>query len=624
MAVTRYYEFGPFRFDASAHVLFRDGERVGLSPKSAELLFLLIEAAGNVVSKDKLIKTVWLDSFVEEGSLTSHISLLRKTLGETEQGPVYIETIPKRGYRFLCPVRTVGPAESITSFPHGITSGSTSEDKRRFGWIAVVGIAAGLALVGFLVWQRFEHNWGSSQGRVMLAVLPVQNLTGDQSREYLSDGLTDEIIAQLARFNPSRLGVIARTSSFAYKNTNKTVGEIGRELGVEYVLESSLRTVGDQMRINSQLIRVHDQTPIWSARYDRGLRELFTLQEEVPQGIALKIGVELAARSEARPTGSRTLSPDAYLAYIEGLYYWNKRSPEALERATVHFKQAIQLDPGYALAYVGLADTYASQCLIADVPSSEVFPKAREAAQRALAIDESLAEAHTSLAYVRFWYEWDWAGAELEFKRAINLNPGYPTAHQWYAEYLRLMGRQEEAIQEGKRALELDPLSLIINMEAGLPYYFERRYDEAMKHFRKTVDMDPNFGLAYCEIGWVYEQQGKYHEAIAALQKAQQLDDSSFLLSALGHAYGVAGRRTEAETVLKQLKERSRRRNASPFSLAAVLVALHDNEEALDVLEKAYAEHHWGMVWLKVGPNLNPLRTEPRFAELIRRMNFPQ
>lgn len=567
------------------------------------------------------MRAVWAESFVEEGSLTSHVSLLRKTLGESEQGTVYIETIPKRGYRFLCPVRMVEQAE---------LSGTSESSKHKFfprksiaWWWTAAGITIVLALGILLVWNGYRQKPSSTEIRVMLVVLPVQNLTGDAARDYLSDGLTDEIIAQLARFNPSRLGVIARTSSFAYKNTNKTVGEIGRDLGVDYVLESSLRNLGDQMRINSQLIRVRDQTPVWSARYDQGLRELFTLQEEVPQGIALKIGVELASGSEGKTVGPRTLSPDAYLAYLEGLYYWNKRSPEALERAIVHFKQAIELDPGYALAHVGLANAYASQCLIADVRPEEVFPKAREASLKALALDGALAEAHTSLAYVKFWYEWDWAGAEEEFKKAINLNPGYPTAHQWYGEYLRLMGREEEAIAEGKKALELDPLSLIINMEAGLPYYFEGRYDEAMKYFQKTVEMDPNFGLVYCEIGWVYEQQGKYQEAIATLRKALRLDDSSFILSALGHTYGVAGQKAAAEKVLKQLRKRVQLRRAAPFSLAVVLVALHENEAALDVLEKAYGDRYWGMVWLKMGPSLSTLQTEPRYAQLMRKMRFP-
>jgi TolB-like protein/DNA-binding winged helix-turn-helix (wHTH) protein/Tfp pilus assembly protein PilF len=618
LSPTKFYEFGPFRFDASARVLYRDGERASLSPKAAELLLQLIEAKGNVISKDDLLKAVWLDSFVEEGSLTSHISHLRKTLGETDQGPVYIETIPKRGYRFTAPVKVVDSSDSRAPAPSEKTNGNPIRAKRTIFWIGTVGIGAVVVLAGLLAWQRYGH---ANQGRIMLVVLPVQNLTGDSARDYLSDGLTDEIIAQLARFNPSRLGVIARTSSFAYKDTKKTVGEIGRELGVDYVLESSLRSVGDQLRINSQLIRVRDQTPVWSARYDQGLRELFTLQEDVPQGIALKIGVELA--SGGGPIGARTLSPDAYLAYLEGIYYWNKRSPEALERALVHFKQAIQLDPGYALAYAGLANTYASQCLIADVRSNEVFPKAREAALKALALDGALAEAHTSLAYVRLWYEWDWAGAEEAFKKAISLNPGYATAHQWYGEYLRLMGREEEAIAEGKKALELDPLSLIINMEAGLPYYLEGRYDEAMKYFQKTVDMDPNFGVAYCEIGWVQEQQGKYDEAIATFRKGLQLDDSSFILSALGHAYAMAGRKADAQKVLKHLRARVQRGTASSFALAGVLVALHENEAAVEAIEQAYVDHYWGLVWLKVAPNLSVLHTEPRVAALMQQMKFP-
>jgi tetratricopeptide (TPR) repeat protein len=408
-----------------------------------------------------------------------------------------------------------------------------------------------------------------------------------------------------------------------YKGTRKTVQQIGGELGVDFVVESSLRTVGERVRISARLVRVADQTDVWSSNYDRAFQDLVLLQDEVAQAIALHVQVELAAASLSRLSATRSLNPDAHLAYLEGRYYWNKRSPEALERAIVHLQQAIQLDSNYALAYAGLADAYASQCLIADVAPAEVFPKAKAAALRALELDGDLAEGHTSLAYVKFWYDWDWVGAEAEFQRALELNPGYATAHQWYAEYLRLMGRQEEAIAENRKALELDPLSLIINMESGLPFYLERRFDEAIRYFRKTLEMDPSFGLAHCVLGWAYEGKSQYSQAIAELETALRLDDSAPVLSGLAHAYASAGRQRDANRVLHQLQERAKIRYVSPFFLAMVYVGLKENARALDSLDAAYAHHDWVLLWVNVGHTLDPLRSQPRFVDLLQRLKFP-
>ena len=613
----RSYEFGAFRLDGA--VLFRDGHRVALTPKVVETLLVLVQAQGRIVSKDELLNQVWPDAFVDETNLTANISILRKTFGASEHQQPYIETVPKRGYRFAVPVRVVEKG----SLPPANTVDMPGKGHSRRAWMARLGLAATLILVICLAGLRFYGNRHSAQQRIIVAVLPVQNLTGDPEWDYIGDGLTEEIIAQLSRFNPRRLGVIARTSSMAYKGTSKTVQQIGRELGVDYVVEGSLRAVGERTRITAQLVRVQDQTHVWSANYDRTLHDLFSLQDEVAQAIALHVHVELAAASRPRLSAARPLNPDAYLAYLEGRYYWNKRSPEALQRAIVHLQQAIQLDATYALAYAGLADAYASQCLIADVVPAEVFPKAKAAALRALELDGELAEGHTSLAYVKFWYDWDWAGAEAEFHRALEISPGYATAHQWYAEYLRLMGRQEEAIVENRKALELDPLSLIINMESGLPFYSERRFDEAIPYFRKTLEMDPNFGLAHCVLGWAYEGKSQYPDAINELETALRLDDSVPVLSALAHAYALAGRQTDAKRVLDQLQERAKKHYVSPFFLATVFVGLNENERALDSLDAAYAHHDWVLLWVNAGHSLDPLRSQPRFVDLLQRLNLP-
>ena len=366
-----------------------------------------------------------------------------------------------------------------------------------------------------------------------------------------------------------------------------------------------------------------DQTHLWSQDYDRARRDLTTLQDDFANAVASGIRLELAAAAHQPLLSTRSVNPDAYMAYLEGRFYWNQRSVPALERAIVHLRQATQLDPNYALAYSGLADSYCSLGVIGDVAAEEVFPKARIAAEKALALDSSSAEAHTSLAYVKFSYDWDWNGAEAEFKRAIALNQNYATAHQWYGQFLRLMGREEEAIVEGQKSIDLDPMSLIINVEAGLPYHYLQRYDEALRHYRKALDMDSNFALAHHDIGWVLEAQGKYPEAIEEFERAVRISDVAAMWSSLGHAYGLAGRRQDAIRVLHRLADLRKQHYVSPNYDATVYMGLGDFDKAMDLYEKSYEERCWAMVWFRIGHNLKPLRGTPRFERLLQKMKFP-
>lgn len=354
------------------------------------------------------------------------------------------------------------------------------------------------------------------------------------------------------------------------------------------------------------------------------MEDVVALQDEISHAITDEIRVELRAQPAKPPSlNAKAVNPEAYLAYLKGRYYWNKRSPESLRTAIAFLKQSVQIDPGFARGFSGLADAYSSLCLIGDVRPMEAFPQAKEAALRALQLDDGLAEAHASLGYVKLWFDWDWPVAEAEFKRALDLNPGYATAHQWYAEYLRLMGRPDESIAEGKKALELDPLSLIINMEAGLPFYVQHRDGEAIERFQRTLEMDPNFGLAHCVLGWAYEDEGKYPQAILELRRALELDDSPPVLASLGHAYATAGHRAEAIAVLQRLRKQAQRGYVGPNFFAIVYSGLHENEKALDALEGAYADRHWGLVWLRTAGFFDPLRSEQRYADLSKRMNFP-
>jgi len=622
------YTFGEFRLDAASRVLFRAGEMVALYPKAIDVLIFLVESQGHVATKEKLLEHVWPGIFVEESTLTRSISVLRKALGDTPEGHAYILTVPKRGYRFVAPIReefrdgasrSSSPAEPIRKSAPPASLPATTR-KRLLEWIAAGALAVLLASGVYLYWARHRS---AISPRIMIAVLPVQNLTGNVDREFISDGLTEDIIAQLGRMNPEQLGVIARTSAMTYKRSTKTVSQIGSELRVEYVVESSLRQSGERLRITTQLVRVKDQTHLWSQDYDRTIRDLVTLQDDFARAIASGIRMELAAASHQPLPSARSSNPDAYLAYLEGRFYWNQRSVAGLERAIVHLRQATELDPSYALAYSGLADAYCSLGVIGDVAAADVFPKARLAAEKALALDSSLAEAHTSLAYVKFSYDWDWNAAEAEFQRAIALNPNYATAHQWYGQFLRLMGREEEAILEGKKSLDLDPLSLIIHVEAGLPYYYLGRYGEALERFRKALEMEPNFALAHHDIGWVLEAEGRYPEAIEEFERAVQISDVAALWSSLGHAYGMAGRRQDALRVLQRLEDLSKKHYVAPNYPATVYLGLGENDKAMDLYEKSYDERCWGMLWFKIGHSVKPLRGTARFERLLQKMNFP-
>ena len=630
MPAGSHYAFGEFRLDPKARVLFRGGEMVPLYPKAIEVLTCLVERHGSVATKEDLMQRVWPDTFVEESTLTRSISALRKALGDTPDGHAFILTVPKRGYRFVAQVQEEPTGEGLgqnmqiapeETAPQSIRK-ADALPRRRFAWAALGLLALLLGGMGYISWTRWRSKLAVPP-RIMIAVLPVQNLTGDADREYISDGITEGLISQLGRMNPSRLGVIARTSAMTYKHSDKNVSQIGSELRVEYVVESSLRQSGDRLRVTTQLIRVNDQTHLWSQDYDQTLRDLMALQDDFARSIATGIRVQLAAAAHQPLPGGYTANPDAYLAYLEGRFYWNQRSVASLERAMVHLNQAIELDPKFALAYAGLADAYCSLGVIGDVAPGEVFPKARVAAEKALALDDSLGEAHTVSAYVRFSYDWDWNAAEAEFRQAIALNPNDATAHQWYGEFLRLMGRQEDAILEGQKALDLDPRSLIINTEAGLPYLYHERYDEALQHFRKALELDPNFALAHHDIGWVLEAQGKYPEAIAEFERAVQISDVAALWSSLGHAYGMADRRKDAERVLERLRAIAKHHYVAPSYEATVYLGLGEYDKAMDLYERSYAERNWAMIWFKIGHNLRTLHGNPRYEALLKKMKFP-
>jgi serine/threonine protein kinase/Flp pilus assembly protein TadD len=455
-----------------------------------------------------------------------------------------------------------------------------------------------------------------------LAVLPLANLSGDPEQEYFSDGMTEELITNLGKI--SALRVISRTSVMRYKKTEKPLPQIARELGVDGIVEGSVLRVGDRVRITAQLIQAEQERHLWAESYERDLRDVLALQGEVARAIAGEIKVRLTPQEQTRLASARPVNPDAHEAYLKARYYWNLRTEEGLKKGIEYFQQAIEKDPGYALAYAGLADSYSVLGFWNFMAPKEAYPREKAAAFKALEMDETLAEAHTSLGDARFKYDWDWVGAEKEFKRAIELNPSYATAHHWYAGYLSAMGRHNEAIAEAKRAQELDPLSLIINTTGGLVFFYARRYDEAIAQWRSTLELNAGFYPAHLYLGRAYEQQKLYEQAISEYQKALAPGQGNPALAAhLARGYAAAGKRTEALKIISNLRELSKRRYVSSYVIAQIYTALGDTSRAFQWLDKAYQDRDTWLDWLKAEPGFDSLRSDPRFQDLLRRMNFP-
>ena len=614
-------EFGPFQVDVGERLLRRGEQLVPLTPKAFDTLLVLVEHHGRLVGKDDLMKRLWPASFVEESNLAQQIFALRKALGD--DGNQYIETVPKSGYRFRVPVRTLTPSPAPAP---------TLQTARLTRWIPAAAVALALALYLAWNWRAASPADAPPAAKVTVAVLPFENLSGDQEQEYLSDGMTEEMIMQLARLNPARLAVIARTSSMHFKASKKTVAQIGHELAADYVVQGSLRREGDRLRISAQLVRVQDQTNLWTQNYERGVHDLLAVQDDVARAIASEIRVQLtpprvlAAGSGSGGSSTARVAPDVHQQYLKGRYFWNKRTEAGYVKAIEYFQQAIQANPDFALGYAGLADTYAllGSMTNSTSPRLEAMPRARSFAEKALALDESLAEAHVSLAFVQMHFDHDWAAAEREFQRAIALNPSYVTAHHWYAYCLMAQTRVPEALREIRLAQELDPLSLIISTDVAEMLYYARRYDEAIRQAQKTLEMDPSFALAHRVLALAYEQKGRYEESLAELHTQLRLSGrSDYALAELARGYALTGQRGEAEKLLRELQSLNPQNPGTSIGLAFVYAALGDKDRAFFWLDKS-ARERMGIILIKVQPYFDPLRSDPRILAIERRMALSQ
>src|SRR5215471_18634724 len=490
-----FYQFGEYTVDTDQRVVLYAGQPLPLTPKVFEMLLFLVQNGGRIVEKEELMKRLWPDIHVEEANLTSNIQQLRKALGDNARNPVYIATVARRGYRFIAPI-IIEEVTTIKGTDRTRRAGARPSWRR---WPVILGIAIVLfaTSAGWYLWSHRSALPQPAGGKFILAVLPLKNLTGDEAQEYFSDGLTEEMITQLGNLDPERCGVIACTSVMHYKNSQESLNQIGRDLGVQYILEGSVRRESDRVRITAQLIQMKDQTHLWAREHEREVGDLLSLQSEIAREVTDEIHLTLGSQARHEPA-SQTSSPtptsyEAYDLYLKGQYFFNQRSVAGFLQAVDYFKQATTKDPTYARAYAGLADCYALIGGYSERPEPDFMPKARDAARRAIELDGNLAEAHTALALIVQNYDWDWQTAEKEFRRALELNPNYATAHHWYAEHLTWLGRFDEALSESERARQLDPLSLIIAADNGATLYYARQYDQAIAKFRAVREMDPNF-----------------------------------------------------------------------------------------------------------------------------------
>jgi TolB-like protein/DNA-binding winged helix-turn-helix (wHTH) protein/Tfp pilus assembly protein PilF len=618
-----------FEFDRRAYELRRAGSSLKLERIPMELLSILLERSGELVSRDEIVERIWgKDVFLDtDNSINAAIRKIRYALKDDPERPRFLQTVTGKGYRFIAPVVEVGssgvppplrPEGQASAVAPTSTHATTQRvsAKRIILLIIPVLLAAAAAY-----WRWAPPGERSINRRVMLAVLPFANLSDNHTQDYFSDGLTEETITDLGELNPEKLGVIARTSAMAYKGKSKSIEQIGRELDVDYVLEGSVRREGNDARITAQLIRVRDQSHMWAHTYTREVGGLLALQDELGRAIAQQVRVELALSRAQATTGIS--NAEAYEAHLKGRFYLAKRTVPDLLKSKDYFEQSKNIEPGFALAYAGLADSYLALAIASPL---EFFPKAKTAASRALELDQELADAHAAMGAASANFDYDWPGAERELKRAIELNSNCADAHYFYASYyLAPLGRWDEAFAEMKRALELDPLSGIYNSFLGLLYFYDRRYDQALDQLKWTLQLDPDFFITHYHLAWVYSQLGRYPEAIGEFSRARILaGQNRSIVDAEESTLRKAFARDEAAGFWKEMANLNAKHggNVGEFDMPQVYARLGQKERALGWLEKTIEERASLATFMNVDPGLDPLRADARFEELLARMGL--
>src|SRR6202051_332564 len=643
--VKHLYEFGPFQLDPPERLLLCDGQPVPMPPKAFDLLVFLVGRSGHLVEKDELLKSFWHGSFVEEGNLSVTISVLRKALNDDRGQHKYIETVSKRGYRFCADVRRVGDPEILATpvqadapvageyIPQpGQLSGIVFKPvaaSRRPIRSSVLVPALGLAVISISLLVRMAVRRGDGSNQVeaavtihSLAVLPFQTLGAKSGDEYLGLGMADALITKLGNTGK----IIVRPTSAIQKYAEKGLSPqaAGQEQGVDAVLDGRIQRESDHVRLTVQLIRVRDGVQLWGETFDKQFTDIFALADSLSERVAQSIRLKLSGEETRRFTKRSTERPEAYEAYVKGRYFWNKRTEKALMKGLEYLRQAIAIDPTFADADFGGADSYATLGLYAMLPPKDAFPAAKEAAKRALEINDGIAEAHASMGFIYFYYDWNATEAVKEFQRALAENPNYAMAHSWYGENLAAMSRFQEAGVEAQRAIEEDPLSLIIGSNAGWTYSLAGKGDQAIEILKKAIDIDPSFPRTHFRLGRAYEQKKSYDLAISELQQAVNLSGGDTCYKgSLGHAYAVSGKTEQARKVLQDLEAGSRGREYVPaYAIALIYAGLGDNDHAISWLQKAYEDRSTAMDFLKLDPEFASLHSDPRFEQLSRRVGF--
>src|SRR5215472_4580276 len=579
------FRFDMFELDAHAGELRKQGVKLRLQGQPLLVLAVLLKRAGVLVTHEELRAELWSeDTFVDfDHSLHNAIARIREVLGDSAEKPRYIETLPRRGYRFIGKVD--GAAWDVTTSTAGRSS---VPDVRRINAIAV---------------------------------LPLENLSGDSAQDYFADGMTESLITSLAQI--SALRVISRTSAMQYKGARKSLPQIARELNVDAVIEGSVLRDGQRVRITAQLIHASTDQHLWAESYERDFRDILSLQSEIARQVASKIKIMLTPEENARFVRTRPINPAAHEAYLKGRFYWNKRSAESANRARSYFQKALDLDPTYAQGYAGLADSYAILGYYNALAPLEAYPKAKAAATKAHEFEPSLAEPYATLGDIKRDFEWDWSGAEQDFTRAVALNPGYAEAYHWHGTLHGMLGHHAEAMATKTHALALDPLSVVVRTDLARMLYFARDYEQAIAQYGSAIEMEPNFSTAHLWLGQVYEQKKMFDLAIAEFQTGIQLTRASaFSLAKLAHGFALGGSPDRSRSLLQQLLEFPREKYVSPYDIATVYVGLGKHDDAFASLNRAFEERSLWMGYLNVEPQMDPLRADPRFQDLLRRVGL--
>jgi TolB-like protein/DNA-binding winged helix-turn-helix (wHTH) protein/Tfp pilus assembly protein PilF len=630
------YRFGEFLLDSRKRTLSRADSPVSLTPKAFDVLLFLVQNPNRLVTKEELLQAVWGDTFVEEGNLTQYISHLRKALGDSSEETHLIVTIARKGYQFTGDVTgaeaaditkqaavQVSTVESLRADARPVheipIKEAVPKAPRRWWKAALLGASAVLlAVVGFASWRHFAGMTPPTSQKIMLAVLPFANLTGDPNKEYLADGLTEQTISHLGRLNPEQLGVIARTSVMGYKNKDERLDQIGRDLSVQYVLESSLRVSGNQIRITAQLIQVKDQTHLWSQDYDYLAKDILTVQDDVAKAVAREIRLRFSSQQQAELTQSRPVNPEAFDAYLQGYYFFQRNTDKDTEMAAKYFERATQLDPSYALAWVWLSRVRNWQVNTGVIPAEEGHRLARQAVERALALNPNLAEAHAQMGRLKLQLDFDWAGADASIQRAITLEPGNSENVRLAAGSAAVLGRLDEALQLNRRSVDLDPLNRNSWESLGETEFFMGQLDKAAVDIKKALELSPDVSSSHFLLSQIYIIQGRPQDALPEIEQERSDLNRAFLYPI---AYYALGREKESDAALSEFIAKYQAGGA--YQIAEVYAFRNQSDKAFEWLDRAYAQRDGGLIATKVEPLLKSLHKDPRFAAFLKKLNLP-